>query len=186
MNEKPTTTFSNLPIIFGSPTEWDNLLASLKEVQKVNNSLPPGSSTTVTFDLLYSKSIQLQLNSDINDSFVIGLDELHVVFTGFECYGKLINGSRLDQAFEEVLLYGSTTVEQIKDGHHLYRCFEGHLMLYLVLFKEYISIMVAANPSMKKEMIDAIIDGITIAENCKRETNALVISHAKILQVLTS
>ena len=59
-------------------------------------------------------------------------------------------------------------------------------MLYLVLFKEYISIMVAANPSMKKEMIDAIIDGITIAENCKRETNALVISHAKILQVLTS
>ena len=162
------------------------MLTSLKEAQKVNNSLAPGFPTIVTFDLqLYSKSIQLQLNSDWDDSFVIRLDELHVVFTAFKRLGKLINGSGLDQVFEEALLYGSTTLEQIKDGQHIYRCFERHLMLYLALFKEYISTMVAANPSI--EMRDAIIDGITIAENYKRETKAsLVISHAKISQVLNS
>ena len=45
--------------------------------------------------------------------------------------------------------------------------------------------MVAANPSV--EMRDAITDGITIAEDYKRETKAsLVISHAKISQVLNS
>ena len=47
--------------------------------------------------------------------------------------------------------------------------------------------MVVANPLIEKEVRDAIIDGITIAENYERETKAtLVISHAKILQVLNS
>ena len=76
---------------------------------------------------------------------------------------------------------------QIKDGYHLYRCFEGHLMLYLALFKECISTIVVANQSIEKEVTDAMIDGITIAENYKRETKAaLVISHTKILQILNS
>ena len=47
--------------------------------------------------------------------------------------------------------------------------------------------MVAANPSIEKKVRDAIIYGITIAENCKKETKpALVISYTKILQVLNS
>ena len=115
------------------------------------------------------------------------LGELHVVFAAFKCLGKLINGSELDQAFQEALFYGNTTVEQIKDGNHLHRCFEGHLMLYLALFKEYISTMVTANPSIEKKVRDAIIYAITIAENYKKENKAaLVISHTKILQVLNS
>lgn len=45
--------------------------------------------------------------------------------------------------------------------------------------------MVVANPLIEKEVRDAVIDGITIAENYERETKAtLFISHAKILQVL--
>ena len=50
--------------------------------------------------------------------------------------GKIIDGSDLDKAFEEALIYGSNTVEQMKDGDHLYRCFEGHQMLYLSLSKK--------------------------------------------------
>lgn len=47
--------------------------------------------------------------------------------------------------------------------------------------------MVVANPLIEKEVRDAIIDGITIAENYGRETKAtLFISHAKFLQVLNS
>ena len=97
MDEKPTITFCSLPIISGSLTEWDNLLTSLNEVQKMNNSLAPGSSAIVMFDLqLYSKSIQLQLNSGLDDSFVNRLAGLHVVFIAFKSLGKLINGSGLD------------------------------------------------------------------------------------------
>ena len=45
------------------------------------------------------------------------------------------------KAFEEALIYGSNTVEQIKDGHHLYRCFEGHQILYLSLLKKVSSML---------------------------------------------
>ena len=111
--ENPTTNFCSLPIIFGSPTEWDNLFSSLKEVQKINDLLSPGTKTILTFDLqLYSKVLQLESNSEINN-FVIRLGELHVVFTTFKMLGKIIDGSGLDKAFEEALLYGSNTVEQI-------------------------------------------------------------------------
>ena len=68
----------------------------------MNNSLAPCFSTILTFDLqLYSNSIQLQLDSDMDDSSVIRLGELHVVFAESKCLRKLINGSGLDQAFEE-------------------------------------------------------------------------------------
>ena len=116
----------------------------------MNNSLAPGSSTIVTFDLqIYSKSVQLRLNTYLDDSSVIRLGELHVVFTAFKCLGKLINGSLVNQVLEKALLYGSTTIEQINDRHYLYRCLEGPLMLHIALFHEYISTMAAANPSLE-------------------------------------
>ena len=33
--------------------------------------------------------------------------------------GKITGGSGLEKIFEESLIYGSNTVEQIKDGHRL-------------------------------------------------------------------
>ena len=35
--------------------------------------------------------------------------------------GKIIDSSGLDKALEEALIYGSNTVEQIKDGHLIYK-----------------------------------------------------------------
>ena len=81
--------------------------------------------------------MQLESNSEINN-FVITLGELHVGFTAFKMLGKIIDGSSLDKGFEEALIYGTNTVKQIKDDHHLYRCFEGHQIVYLSLFKKYI------------------------------------------------
>ena len=52
-------------------------------------------------------------------------------------------------------------------------------MLYYGLLKDILT-MVAANPYIEKEVRYATVDGITIAENYKRETKtALVISQAK-------
>ena len=81
----------------------DNLLTSLKEVQNVKNSLAQRSSTMITFDLqLYSKSIQLQLNPHLGDSFAIrwassmlhlqhlnGLENLLMVEDSIRCLEKL-------------------------------------------------------------------------------------------------
>ena len=163
------------------------MFTSLKEVQKINDALSPGTKTIVTFDLqLYSKALQLQLNSQI-DNFVIRLGELHVVFTVFKMLGKLINGSGLDKAFEEALIYGSTTVEQIKDGHHLYRCFEGHQILYLSLFKEYVVSLIDSHPLIEKDLREGIINGITAIENYKQESKErLIENHQKLIGLISS
>ena len=128
----------------------------------------------------------MQLNSQI-DNFVIRLGELHVVFTVFKMLGKLINGRGLDKAFEEALIYGSTTVEQIKDGHHLYRCFEGHQILYLSLFKEYVVSLIDSHPLIEKDLREGIINGITAIENYKQESKErLIENHQKLIELISS
>ena len=77
--------------------------------------------------------------------------------------GKIIDGSSLDKAFEEALIYGSNAIEQIKNGQHLYRCFEGHQILYLSLFKKYI--MSVIDPLIEKDLREGTINVITIIEN---------------------
>ena len=81
--------------------------------------LPPATKTTVTFDLqMYSKALQLGSNSEIANHF-IRLSELHFLVTAFKMLGKITDDSGLDKTFEEALIYGSYTVEQIKVGNHL-------------------------------------------------------------------
>ena len=185
--ENPTTTFCNLPIIFESPTEWDDLFSSLKKVQKINALLAPGTKTIVTIDLqLYSKALQLESNSEI-DNFVIRLGESHVVFTTFKMLGKINDGSDLDKAFAEALVYGSNTAEQIKDGHHLYRCFEGHQILYLSLFKKYVVSLTDSHPLIEKDLREGIIDAVTIIENQEQERNeSLKENHQKLIELISS
>ena len=97
----------------------NGIICSLKEVQKISDLLPPGTKTTVTFDLqLHSKALQLGSNSEI-DNLLVRLGELDVVFTAFKMLGKITDGSDLDKPFEKARIYGSNTIEQIKDGHSL-------------------------------------------------------------------
>ena len=91
----------------------------------------------------------MESNSEINN-FVIRFGELHVVFTDFKMLGKIIDGSGSDKAFEEALIYGSNTIEQIKDGHHLCRCFEGHQILCLSLLKKIYTVINRLSPINRK------------------------------------
>ena len=91
------------------------------------------------------------------------------------------------KAFEEALIYGSNTVEQIKDGHHLYRCFEGHQILYLSLFKKYIVSLIDSHPLIEKDLREGIINAITIMENQKQECNeSLEENHQKLIELIPS
>ena len=50
---------------------------------------------------LYIKAVMLQQRPDIRSGFVFSMGELHVVFCALKAIGKLIDGSGLDQAFDE-------------------------------------------------------------------------------------
>ena len=49
------------------------------------------------------------------------------MFAALKTLGKIIDGSGLDQSFIEARIYGSNTVEQIKNGKHMKRSCEGSL-----------------------------------------------------------
>ena len=66
-----------------------------------------GTKTIVTFDLqLYFNALQLESNSKIGN-FLIRPGKLHVVFTAFKVLEKVFDGSGLDKAVEEALIYVS-------------------------------------------------------------------------------
>ena len=99
---KPLTIVSTLPIIHGSPTEWDNLNTAVKEADKLRQEICPDSKTIISFDLQrYAKSIALQVRSDVRDNYVFRMGELHVVFCVLKVLGKMTDGRGLDRAFEE-------------------------------------------------------------------------------------
>ena len=91
-----------LPIVNGSRTSWENLLCTIREAGKVKNVIQSAGRTIISFDLqLYAKAIRLQVKPDVKNDFVFRMGELHIVFTTLKVLGKLIDGSGLDQAFEE-------------------------------------------------------------------------------------
>ena len=74
----------------------------MKDSEKLNEELSSGSKTVTSFDLqLNAEAIRLQVKPDIRDNYVLRIGELHVVFTSLKVLGKLIDGSGLDQLFEE-------------------------------------------------------------------------------------
>ena len=73
--------------------------------------------------------------------------------------GKNIDGSGLDKVQRSSDLW-SNTVEHITDGHHLYRCFEGHQITIQKLWK-----VVDSHPLIEKGLRKGIISTVTIIEN---------------------
>ena len=99
---RSTTSFSTLPVIHGSPTDWSNLYSGLKVAEASTKLISNDRKTIISMDLqLYSKCIRLQTMDEISDNCVFRMGELHVVFTTLKVLGKFIDGSGLDQSFQE-------------------------------------------------------------------------------------
>ena len=97
-----TTTVAMLPVSNGSPTIWENLYTAMKEAEKIRKHIYNDGKTIISFDLqLYIKAIMLHQRPDIQSGFVFRMGELHVVFCALKVIGKLIDGSGLDQTFDE-------------------------------------------------------------------------------------
>ena len=100
--KKSVTNVAMLPIINGSSRERDNLYASIKEAEKLRRKIFKDSKTIISFELqLCIKAMQLQERNDKKDSFVFQMGELHNVFCVLKVTRKLIDGSGLDQVFNE-------------------------------------------------------------------------------------
>ena len=151
------SNFCTAPIIHGSPTDWSNLYTALKIVQGISVSNTADHKTIVSLDLqLYSKCIQLQSNEDIRNHYIFGLGELHILFAMLKVIGNNINRSGLDEALIEADVYGSNTIEQIKNGKHYKRSFNAFLTIYLALFDMYAREALSKNVVIKVAAEEAV------------------------------
>ena len=114
-----------MPVTNSSSTNWDNLYGALEEADKLRESVYCDGIMIVTFDLqLYIKAVRLHEKVDIKSNFVFRMGKLHVVFCVLKVIGKVIDGSGLDQAFEEA---GKITINFIKIEIRTFNSYsEGH------------------------------------------------------------
>ena len=113
------------------------------------------------------------------------MGELHVL----KVLGKIIDGSGLDQSFEEAGIYGSTTIQQIKDGKHLYRSLEAHFTLYIALYKSYIQKLIENKPeAIGKKLHNGLVVSSTVLLSCHGEYKSSNVQeiHKSLLDLLVS
>ena len=172
-DKKPTNTHCILPIIQGTPTDWSNLYLIIAASAKLNVNIGQSSKTIISLDLqLYMKCIQLQSFGNINQNFIFCMGELYTVFCMMKVLGKIIDAIGLDMSLSIADIYGTTTVEQIKSGKHVYRSFEGYLTLYLSLYKIYLQKFVDTNPLIEGDIRSGIINSIENLKNYKHHKTA--------------
>ena len=115
------------------------------------------------------------------------MGELHIVFTALKTLGKIIDGSGLNQSFIEARIYGPNTVEQIKNGKHMKRSFEGFLMLYVSPYKIYLSELINQNLLIEKELPEWVITAIIGLNNFQNaEKVELIKTHESLVIILQS
>ena len=129
-------TFS-LPIINAAATEWPTLVTALDQLTKLNAVVCGGNSTVaVTLDMdLYKRVVKLEyLNPQFKNKWVFSPGAFHTVICALRCLGRTIEGSGLDNAWQEADLYSSVTVSQILNGNHYNRAIEAHQLTLQALF----------------------------------------------------
>ena len=186
--KRETKTYCALLVLQGSPMDWSYLYTALKSAQKVKATVSSAEKTIVSINLqLYSKCVQLQSNLEIKEPFIFRMGELHIVFTALKTLGKIIDGSGLDQSFIEARIYGPNTIQQIKNGKHMKRSFEGFLTLYVSPYKIYLSELIDQNFLIEKELREGVITATIGLNNFRNaEKVELIKTHESLVIILQS
>ena len=77
------------------------------------------------------------------------------------------------------------TIDQIKDGKHLYRCLETYFAIYLALYRCYILAFIDSNQEIEKELRGNVVNAITeVSEYNSSKTDVIKDSHRSLLEVI--
>ena len=77
------------------------------------------------------------------------------------------------------------TIDQIKDGKHLYRCPEAYFAMYLALYRCYILAFIDPNQEIEKEVRGNVVNAITeVSEYISSKTVLSKIHTDLVLQPL--
>ena len=77
------------------------------------------------------------------------------------------------------------TIDQIKDGKHLYRCLEACFAMYLALYRFYILAFIDSNQEIEKELRRNVVNAITdVSEYNSSKTDVIKDSHRSLFEAI--
>lgn len=131
------TVLSNVaivaPLYRRSPTETPVLIDILKRAMGISVLMVgPKTRTIITLDGdLYNNAVKVP---KYKEKWIIRLGSLHTIIAALKCLGKYIDGSGIDTAWEASGMYGTTTINQIIEGRHIYRGIHAHTVTLMALY----------------------------------------------------
>ena len=163
-------TFS-LPIINAAATEWPTLVTALDQLTRLNTVVSGANSTlVVTLDMdLYKRVVKGEyLHPEFKNKWVFSPGGFHSVICAVGCLGRTIEGSGLDDAWQEADLYNSVTVSQILNGNHYNRAIEAHRVTLQALFDLWLEKFLEDHHTVRDSLAASVKQ---LTEACKLKTD---------------
>ena len=105
---------------------------------------------------LYKRALKLEyLERQYKNKWVLCLGAFHTVLCALRCLGKTIEGSGIDEAWQESNLYGSVTVTQSINGNHHNRAVQTHQVTLQVLFDLWLGAFLDDHPAVRDSLRSA-------------------------------
>ena len=163
-------TFS-LPIINAAATEWPTLVTAWDQLTRLNTVVTGANSTLVVtlYVDLYKRIVKLEyLHPEFKNKWVFSPGGFHTVICARRCLGRTIEGSGLDDAWQEADMYSSVTAPQIQNGNHYNRAIEAHRVTLQALFDLWLEKFLEDHHTVRDSLVASVKQ---LTEACKLKTD---------------
>lgn len=172
----------SLPIINSSAHEWNTLLTSITNLQKLNSLLNEGENR-IPFILwcdmdLYKRVLKLSyLVPRLEQNWILMPGPFHVTLCALRCLGKTVEGSDLDELWVEADIFSSVTLAKIIEVKHYKRALLFHEVNLQILLDLRISSITDIGDSLNvlRSELDSVLTSLS---GSKKESDEL----AKIIK----
>ena len=174
-----------LPIINAPAHEWSTLVTALDQLSRVNELVSgPETKLVASMDMdLYKRALKLEyLDPQYKNKWVLCPGAFHTVLCALRCLGKTIEGSGLDEAWQEADMYSSVTVSQIINGNHYNRALQAHQITLQALFDLWFTAFLEEHPAVCDSIKSAAED---FADACRKNQD-IPTTHQTFLAKLDS
>src|SRR6218665_1836511 len=143
-----------------------------------------GAQTSCSVDGdLYKKAIKLEyLEPQYKNRWVLCPGAFHTAMCALRCLGRTIEGSGLEDAWQEADMYSRVTVQQIINGNHFNRALQAHLITLQALFDLWLTVFMEDNPAIHDSMQSAAKN---LADACSKNQDVHT-AHQEFLMKLES
>ncbi|KAK2144850.1 hypothetical protein LSH36_725g00008 [Paralvinella palmiformis] len=175
----------SLPIINAAATEWPTLVTALDQLTRLNAIVSGANSRptlVVNLDMdLYKRVVKLEyLHTGFKNKWVFSPGRFHTVICTLRCSGRIIEGSGLDDAWQEADLYISVTVSQVLNGNLYNKAIEANQLTLQALLDLWLDKYLEDHPVVRDALVAS---GKLLTEVCRDKTGTEEANQAFLVDI---